>query len=259
MSPYDGTPHLRGLEIVKGLFSNVRAETKFGHALSLTTVKATIWSRLGIYVYPATGGVAMTISSGSADDGPGNDGALTARVTGQNAAGVEVSQTLTLNGQTGVAIPTNLRRVSRIEILTTGSSDDDAGNIGIVYVGTGAIASGVPATIFACIDVGLNQTLMTPYSIPTGKVGYITSVYASLGGNKDLTLEVVIREPGEVFRVRRADHIRSTPFRIPLDLPIGASSGPGGIPAQSDVELRGMVDSTTIDVAAAYDLVVIDV
>ncbi len=59
---YGGIPTLRGLEIAAGVFKNINAETKFGHALSLGITKATIWSPLGIYAYP-TAATAMTISS----------------------------------------------------------------------------------------------------------------------------------------------------------------------------------------------------
>ena len=248
MNAYDGTPRLRGLEIVAGTYSNVRAETKFGHAPSLGTGEATIWSPLGIYVYPS-GATAMTVSSGSTDDAAGGTGALTARVTGLDGDWVEVKQTVTLDGRTGVSIPTALRRIYRIEVLTAGSGGKNAGKI---YVGEGAISTGIPAIIYAQIDVGENQTLMTPYTIEAGKVGYVTSIYASLGGSKDLHLKILIREPGEVFRVKRIEHVRSTPFPLQLDLPIGP------IPAQSDIELRGSVDATTIDVSAAYDIVLID-
>jgi hypothetical protein len=258
VTAYDGTPHLRGLEIAAGVFSNVRPETKFGHALSLGNTRATIWSPIGIYVYP-TVATTMTISSGSIEDKAGSDGISTARVTGQNANNVEVSHVMTMNGRTGVTIPTDLLRVYRIECLTSDDTADDAGSKGKIYVGSGALTDGVPANIFAQVDIGLNQTLMTPYTIPAGKKGWITHLYASLGGAKDLTLETCIREPGEVFRVKRADHVRSTVFNEDLDMPIGGSNADGSIPEKSDIEMRGVLDAASIDVAAAYDLVLIDV
>jgi hypothetical protein len=255
--PYDGTPHLRGLEIAAGLFSNVRPETKFGHALSLGNTRATIWSPIGIYAYP-TVATTMTISSGSVDDVAGSDGISTARVIGQDADNVEVSRVMTMNGRNGVTIPIDLLRSYRIECLTSDDTADDAGNKGKIYVGSGALTDGVPANIFAQVDVGLNQTLMTPYTIPAGKKGWITHLYASLGGAKDLALEICVREPGEVFRAKRVDHVRSSVFSLPLDLPIGGSNADGSIPEKSDIEMRGTLDAASIDVAAAYDIVLID-
>lgn len=247
--PYGGLPALRCLGVVDGVFSNISGETKFGHALAVGNTIVTVWSLTTIYIYPS-GATAMTISSADANDDAGGTGALTARVTGLDGDWAEIQQTLTLDGQTGVAIPTALRRVYRIEVLTAGSNGS---NEGILYVGSGAIVAGVPANKFAVVEVGLNQTLMTPYTVPAGKKGYITAVYASLGGAKDLDLFLFVRKPGEVFRVRRSDHVRSSVMTIPLDLPIGP------IPAQSDVELRAVVDSASVDVAASYDILLIDV
>lgn len=247
--PKHSIPVLRGLEIVAGVYCNVHHETKFGHAIALGTAKSTIWSPLGIYVYPS-GATAMTISSGSVDDKADGTGARTVIVTGLDDQWNEEHQAVTLNGQAGVAIPIELRRAYRIKVITAGSGGQ---NVGILYVGEGAIASGIPATIYAQVDVGLNQTLMTPYTIRAGKKGYITCLFASLGANKDLTLEVVVREPGEVFRVRRIRYVRSVPIAVPFELPIGP------IPAQSDIEVRGYIDAGTTNVGAAYDVVLIDV
>lgn len=246
---YGGLPKIRGLEVAGGVFSNISGVTKFGHALAVGSTLVTVWSLTTIYVYPL-GATVMTLSSSSTDDDGGGTGARTVNVIGLDGDWVEVEQLLTLDGQAGVTIPTALRRVYRIEVLTAGSIGS---NEGILYVGSGAIASGVPANKFAVVEVGVNQTLMTPYTVPAGKRGFITAVYASLGGAKDLDLFLLVRKPGEVFRVRRADHVRSAVMTIPLGLPIGP------IPAMSDIEMRATVDAASVDVAASYDILLVDV
>lgn len=246
---YGGLPKIRCLEVADGVFSNISGETKFGHALAVGNTLVTVWSLTTLYTYPSDT-TAMTISSGDVNDDAGDTGARTAKVTGLDADWAEVEQTVTLDGQNGVSIPTSLRRVYRIEVLTAGSNGS---NEGILYVGSGAIASGIPANKFAVVEVGINQTLMTPYTVPIGKKGYITAIYASLGGAKDLDLFLVVRKPGEVFRVRRNDHVRSTVATILLDLPIK------DIPAKSDVELRAKVDAASVDISASYDILLIDV
>lgn len=244
---YGGIPQLRGLEIVTGVFKNIDGEIRFGHILGLGTAAATIWPLGGIYRHPS-GVTDMTISSDSMEDGAGGTGALTARVTGLDSRSDEVRQTVILDGQNEVALPIALRRAYRIEVLTAGSTEQ---NVGMIYVGSGAVVVGVPANVFAVIEPLLNESLMTPFTVPRKMTGYISVLGASIGGTKDLTLLLVVREPGEVFRVKCVEHVRSAVMTAPLDIPIR-------VPSMSDVELRGFVDVSKINVAAAYGIVLID-
>jgi hypothetical protein len=247
--PYAGIPPLRGLEIIEGMWKNAEAETRVGHVLALGVTKATMWTTPTIYAYPAAA-TAMTVSSSSTDDDVGGTGALTARVRGLDANYAEVFQDVVLTGQVGVALPTDLIRVFGLQVLTAGAT---GGNVGTLYVGSGALVDGVPANKYAIVEPLLNTSLMTPFTIPDGKKGLITAVYASVGGIKDATMEFVVRKPGEVFRVRRIFHVRTAVLIMPLDLPIT------DIPARSDIEVRGLVDATTINASAAYDITMLEV
>lgn len=246
---YGGLPVLRGLEIVAGVFKNLKGERKFGHANPLGTDLVTIWPPATVYVYPS-GTTAMTISSSDANDDDGGDGLQTARAIGLDDDGVEQVQMLTMDGQSGVAIPIELQRAYRIEGVTAGASDT---NVGTIYVGSGAIVDGVPANVFALMEPGTGQTQQTPYTVLAGFRGFVTAIYASLGGTKDLDLQLMAREPGEIFRVREHWHIRSGVLVMPLDIPIGP------LPALTDIELRGHLDATTFEVAASYDIVLEEV
>ncbi len=245
---YGGLPKLRGLEVIEGVFSNIDGETKFGHAHQVTNVLVTVWSGTNIYTYPSDV-TAMTISSDDVADDVAGAGALTAKVWGLDGDWAIVEQTATLTGKTEVALPTSLRRVYRIEVLTAGGN---GANVGDLYVGSGTVTDGVPANIFARVDPDENQTLMSPYTVPAGKHGVVTAIYASVGGNKNISLKLVVRKPGEVFRVRRHDEARTAIIDHKLDLPIT------GIPAMSDIEIRVLIDSGNQDLSAAYDLLLID-
>jgi hypothetical protein len=162
-----------------------------------------IWDGEGAYTY-ISAAAAMKISSTDAKDTSAGVGARTVRVIGLDANWQEVSQDVTMNGTTGVAIPTSLIRVYRAYILTVGSEEDNAGDI---WVGTGVITDGVPAVKHAGIKAGMGQTLMAVYTIPDGPPtsAKITRWYGTCGAGQAAyaTIALQTRESGFGWRTRR--------------------------------------------------------
>ena len=108
---------------------------KFGRTPDMDAADSNedVWDGTGAYPHIAAA-AAMTISSSSTDDdgAPVGTGALTVRVIGLDTNWLEVSQDVTLNGQTGVALPTSLIRVYRAYVLTVGTGGVNAGDICIL-------------------------------------------------------------------------------------------------------------------------------
>ena len=180
---------------------------KFGRLPDIDAAQTNedVWDGEGAYTFPAAA-TAMKISSSSTnDDGaPVGTGALTMRVYGLNAAWEEVIQDVTLNGQTGVTIPTSLIRVYRAYVLTAGTGGVNAGDI---WIGTGDITTGVPAVKYAGIKTGMGQTLMAIYTVPAGPVtsAKLTRWYATVGAGQAAyaTVALQTREYGASWRSRR--------------------------------------------------------
>jgi hypothetical protein len=156
---------------------------KFGRTPDIDAADANeeIWDATGAYTGFLAAATAMTISSSSAADTAAGTGARTVTVIGLDTNWRQISQTVTLNGQTGVAIPTSLIRVFRAYVLTAGTGEVNAGDI---WIGSGTITTGVPANKYAGILTGLGQTLMAVYSVPAqaSEGGLITHWYADIGG-----------------------------------------------------------------------------
>jgi hypothetical protein len=125
-------------------------------------------------------------------------------VQGCRVDGTLVTQTVTLTGQTPVAIPTPLYRVWRLTNI--GATD----NAGVVYCFENvAVTLGVPNNvnlIRAIINIGINQTLMAVYTIPGDFTGFIEKVYVSCGeaaGNAtEIEAALLVRPPGQVFQTK---------------------------------------------------------
>jgi len=56
-------------------------------------------------------------------------------------------------------------------------------NAGIIYIGSGTVTSGVPATIYNVISVGYNNATSSQYTIPADYTGYL--VIARIGLAQD--------------------------------------------------------------------------
>jgi len=164
-----------GINIAKKGVSGTDYISKFGYNSSVGTTEEPIWAESGVnYTYP-TEATAMTASSSNANDTSAGSGARTIFVEGLDANYLKISETVVLNGQTGVALANSYLRVYRCYVLSAGSGGKNAG---IIYIGYGDITTGKPATVQASIVAGVNQTLQAIYTIPANKTGYVVSGHA---------------------------------------------------------------------------------
>jgi hypothetical protein len=141
----------------------------------------------------------LKISSASANDTSAGTGARTLLISGLNANYDEISETVILNGQTAVNTVNSYLRVFSLKILTAGSGGSNAG---IVYAGTGTVTSGVPATVYAQIEIGYNDSAMAIWTVPAGYTAYVSSysfTTNSSTANNQVTGAVLIRPFGQVF------------------------------------------------------------
>jgi hypothetical protein len=152
----------------------------FGINNSVGTAVATIWTGASAYAFPAAA-IVLKVSSASTNDTAAGTGARTVLITGLDANYAVISETVILNGQTAVNTTNSYLRVNGMEILTAGSGNTAAG---VVYIGTGSLTSGVPATVYGLIPTAYNQSAQAVYTVPAGFTAYVssytfTSTYAS--------------------------------------------------------------------------------
>lgn len=124
---------------------------------------------------------SLTVSSGSANDTAAGTGARTITVRGLDADWNLVSEQVTLNGQTAVAL--NVVKLHPfVAIINTAGSGGT--NAGIIYVGYGAVTSGVPAnTVLAIATNGFNQSRLGFMPVPKGYQCVIEDFGALTAGN----------------------------------------------------------------------------
>lgn len=174
---------------------------KFGKSGTLSTNRETVWNVGGHETY-VTGNTITHISSSSASDNQTIKlECHTVSGTGTDSQFTFVVQTVTLNGQTPIALDTPVARVSRI------FNDNGTELVGAVYVyeidGT-TVTAGVPSPaskIHSKIDAGFQQGFKgattfsnEDYYVLTGGFGSVSYKQAAA---VDFYLEV--RQAGKVF------------------------------------------------------------
>lgn len=239
---------LRGYSVAAGMIDGYSSELKFGYNGAVSTVRESIWTQGGAYVFPASASV-MTLSSDSANDAAAGTGARTIQVAGLDADYEEISETVTLNGQSGVNTVESYLRVHRIIVRSAGSSEQ---NEGVIYMGTGTITAGIPANVFGQVAIGENQTLQAIYTIPAHRTGWLFGISATSFGNANATadIELKVRPEGEVFQTKRKGLLTRGTLEPKRFFPLR-------IAEKSDVKIDALSSSGTIDVGADFELLLV--
>lgn len=230
------------LEVSKGLVQGHRALNKFGHNEAVGTSFEDIWSLGGTYAFPASAST-MTVSSASTADTSAGTGARTVDVQGLDANYLEVSETITLLGQTAVTSTNSYLRVNRMIVRTAGSGGVNAG---IIYIGTGTVTTGVPAVKYGAIAIGDNQTLQAHYTVPASNALYVRAIKITSGAQKETDTKLLVRPENEVFQIKWESHFYQDGVPNEFTPPIV-------IAAKSDIRVQALVDATTTKLAVSYD------
>jgi len=190
------------LEIARGNVPGMSVVNKFGkNALivdgspGLGTYED-IWDGGGSYPYPATALITHIHQAANQAAMQGEN----IEVQGLDASWVLTVQTVALNAvnsSTLVALPTPLRRIFRMKVMTDVVTDEDVE----------AVNAG-DTVIYAIAQAGLNQTLMALYTVPAGYTAYMTNWFMD-------QIAAVDKEPKAVeFRLWVADRANDYEFQI---------------------------------------------
>lgn len=240
-------------DIAIGTYPNVSLIHKFGFSTSVGTTEETCWFQGGDNVYPAEVSIMTVSSSLTTDVNTTGTGAWTVEIEGLDANWNFIALTVNMNGQTGVTLPTQLMRVFRAKVLTAGSNGE---NNGVIYVGTGTITTGIPATICTSIGATLNQSLQAFYTVPANKIALLTyfSIATASATPAYLTARLVVRPFGQVFQT----HNQFITSKESGPTVFDGNTIHEIIPEKSDIEFRGTASSGTVDMSTMFHMLLID-
>ena len=240
-------------EVSKGNVPGHSAINKFGHN-PLTTTGDDVWSGGGVYAFYPTTAQSLDIVSTSTDDNATDSGARTVIIYGLDANWAEQNQTVTLDGDSEVALTgTTWMRVYRAIVLTAGSGGTNAGIITVEIVGS--------ATVAANILAGDGQTQQVIYTIPSGKTGYFIKGYVGISDD-DKNGEVVefiwqLRPNNGVTGAWATKgqvscmNIGSSWWQYKYGIPAGP------IPEKTDIRIKAALATAAVGAVAGIDILLV--
>ena len=243
------------MNISRGLVKNAIHDHKFGFNADVGTSWETVWSNGGLYPYPA-GAAIMTVASANSVDSAAGTGAQTVKISGLDTNYIEIEETVSThatNGQLGISTINSYLRIHRVQVMTAGSGEKNAGEI---YVGTGSLTNGKPAIVHGAIAIGDNQSTQCVYTVPAGKTLYLGQIdYATTnsgGAGKATTVALFARKLGEVFQVKEKLSSASGIYTH-------KHNWANEFTEKTDIEARAISEAaTTSQVSAQIEFMIID-
>ena len=228
------------LRVSKGEIPGHSFIHKFGENPSVSSVEEVVWDKGGMYEYLNTA-QQLSVQSTSSGDSQDNVGAWQIRIEGLDENYIEITEVITLQGLISVITSNSFIRVFRMTVISTGTSQKASGTISVTYLGI---------TLAQIID-GNNQTLMSLYTIPAGKTGYLIKGKAGATAGKTMSGSFFIRDFGSVFKVAHRFYIYQNNYEYFFSYPIPLEE-------KSDIEVRVISSSSGGALSAAFDILLID-
>lgn len=211
--------------VAQGLVPGYSSFSVFGYNPDLDTSEESVWPDGGTVPHPTSASQLTVVSTNAADDGdPVGTGARTVFIEGLDNDYAVVSETLTLNGTTGVTTTNSYLYVNQFYVATVGTS---GGNVGEITAKQGT-------TLYDIIAAGNNQRTTGHYCVPAGysaflNVGTFTAGQAS--GSTSVTGYLRSHGPDGIERVVAVTTLNNgsaqfdfvNPVRIPEKTCIGAT------------------------------------
>lgn len=229
------------LEVARGNVAGHNSMSKFGYNISVgSTSREDIWDQGGLYPWP-TSAATVTIKSNDADDTSAGTGARTLEIEGLDSSWDLVIETITMNGTTDVTTTNSYRRIYRMTVKTSGSSETNEGQITATHT----------ATIIAVIEANNGQTFMAIYTIPNGKTGYFYDYYFTSENSLPATMDLLVRpfngSWNSKHRLEIGGSVVPQPFRVPLKFE-----------AKTDIRMNAIAHTGNNRMAAGFNLVLVD-
>ena len=147
------------LQVSRGQISGHSTLSLFGYQSAVGNTKIPVWENATAYTY-ITSASTLTLVSTSASD----DTVAKVLISGLDSSFNPISETLFLNGVTGVTTVNSYFRVNSMILTSPGTSQT---------TNVGTITLKQSSNVIAQINVGIGKTQMSIYTVPTGYSFYL--------------------------------------------------------------------------------------
>lgn len=237
------------LQVARGQIAWHRSVVVFGYNPDVDSSPETIWPGGGLLPFPAAA-IQMKVSSANANDTANGTGARTVFIGGLDGNHNEISETVTMNGQTAVTTVNSYLHINSAYVATAGSLNGAAGNI---YIGTGTVTAGVPATIYDIVAYDYNNRITGSFTIPAGYTGYLAQGLFSTGqagGSNAVTGRLMTRGTNDIRLTAAVTTLNNGTADYAFEYPVA-------IPEKTTVEAQGFGSSENNACSSMFILVLV--
>jgi len=230
MAEYSEKDYL--LEVIRGNVNGLEIISFNGHNEAVGTNEETLWPEGGLYAFPSEA-ITMTVSSSSSSDDVGESGLTAVLISGLDENYAALTETVIMNGTTAVTTTKSFLRINTMIGQTAGSTGS---NVGTVYIGTGVVESGKPATVYNLISVGNNLSDSGFYTVANGRFAYVVNAIFTAESGKGTELAVYTtgnQDAGLTLRVAEFE-LGSGPTNLVRLVPFRKIQG------RTDIEIRAL-------------------
>jgi len=147
------------LQVARGNITGHTSLSIFGYQAAVGNTSIPVWENATTYTYP-TSATTMTVVSTSTSD----DTNAKILISGLDANFAPISETVTLNGTTGVTTVNSYLRINSLLMTSPGTSQTT--NVGVITVKQSS-------NIVAQINAGTGKSQSTIYTVPAGYSFYL--------------------------------------------------------------------------------------
>jgi hypothetical protein len=215
---------------------NIFARTVIG------TSPGDVWAFGGSYQY-LTDASFLTVESSSVNDTGAGTGARTVLIRGLDADFETQEETLTLNGTSPVQTSLPYIRFLYAEVRSAGSLGRTSGNLTIRSV-SGNLVQGY-------MVAGTNETRLSHYTVPAGKIGIIKHLYINQFAQQERTCRVTLehRPQGQVFTALEELSAKQAHVYYPVAY---------RVEEKTDVVMRAVSDQASTVISGGYQVFLFD-
>jgi len=147
------------LQVARNQIMGHQTLSLFGYQAAIGNTAIPVWENATTYTYP-TSATTMTVVSTSASD----DTNAKILISGLDANFAPISETIALNGTSGVTTVNSYLRINSLLMTSTGTSQST--NVGVITVKQSS-------NIVAQINAGIGKSQSTIYTVPAGYSFYL--------------------------------------------------------------------------------------
>jgi len=167
-NPFTSPPHsvtVQGayepfdLQVSRGQIMGHQTLSLFGYQAAVGNTSIPVWENATAYTYPTSASTMTVVSTSTSDDTSAK-----ILISGLDANFAPISETIALNGTTGVTTVNSYFRINSLLMTSPGTSQTT--NVGTITIKQSS-------NILAQINAGIGKSQSTVYTVPAGYTFYL--------------------------------------------------------------------------------------